>query len=192
MSKKPSRGRGGSRRAWKPVLGLVDEPGGRRGHVRTGASGRQAVAGTVFDQPEPEELIELTVIVPARNEEDCLGACLRVAGEPVGRDLRAGQRLGADRGGRPLDRPDGRDRARLCRGDGDAGGQAGKGMDGQGERHVDGGAAGARALAAVYRCGHDARAGRSAPGDARGGAAQGGDAELLAAADRERAWRSGR
>jgi hypothetical protein len=28
----------------------------------------------VFDQPEPEELIELTVIVPARNEEDCLGA----------------------------------------------------------------------------------------------------------------------
>jgi glycosyltransferase involved in cell wall biosynthesis len=30
----------------------------------------------VYDQPEPEELIELTVIVPARNEEDCLGACL--------------------------------------------------------------------------------------------------------------------
>jgi glycosyltransferase involved in cell wall biosynthesis len=34
-------------------------------------------AGTVYDQPEPEELIELTVIVPARNEEDCLGACLK-------------------------------------------------------------------------------------------------------------------
>ena len=33
--------------------------------------------GTVFDQPEPEELIELTVIVPARNEEDSLGACLQ-------------------------------------------------------------------------------------------------------------------
>jgi glycosyltransferase involved in cell wall biosynthesis len=31
----------------------------------------------VFDQPEPEELIELTVVVPARNEEDCLGACLQ-------------------------------------------------------------------------------------------------------------------
>jgi glycosyltransferase involved in cell wall biosynthesis len=31
----------------------------------------------VFDQPEPEELIELTVIVPARNEQDCLGECLR-------------------------------------------------------------------------------------------------------------------
>jgi glycosyltransferase involved in cell wall biosynthesis len=34
-------------------------------------------AGTVFDQPEAEPLIELTVIVPARNEEDCLGACLQ-------------------------------------------------------------------------------------------------------------------
>jgi glycosyltransferase involved in cell wall biosynthesis len=34
-------------------------------------------SGTVFDQPEPEKLIELTVIVPARNEEESLGACLR-------------------------------------------------------------------------------------------------------------------
>jgi glycosyltransferase involved in cell wall biosynthesis len=34
-------------------------------------------AGTVFDQPEPAELIELTVVVPARNEEDCLKACLQ-------------------------------------------------------------------------------------------------------------------
>jgi glycosyltransferase involved in cell wall biosynthesis len=32
--------------------------------------------GTVFSQPEPVELLELTVIVPARNEEDCLAACL--------------------------------------------------------------------------------------------------------------------
>jgi glycosyltransferase involved in cell wall biosynthesis len=33
---------------------------------------------TVFVQPEPEpdQLLELTVIIPARNEEDCLGACL--------------------------------------------------------------------------------------------------------------------
>ena len=30
----------------------------------------------LFDQPEPTELLELTVIVPARNEEDCLAACL--------------------------------------------------------------------------------------------------------------------
>jgi glycosyltransferase involved in cell wall biosynthesis len=33
--------------------------------------------GTVFDQPEPEQLLELTVIVPARNEEQSLGACLQ-------------------------------------------------------------------------------------------------------------------
>lgn len=36
-----------------------------------------ARAGTVFDQPEPDALIELTVIIPARNEEDCIGACLQ-------------------------------------------------------------------------------------------------------------------
>ncbi|MGA2168259.1 MAG: glycosyltransferase family 2 protein [Terracidiphilus sp.] len=59
-----SAGAGG----WKPVLGLSDAPGER--------AELPARAGTVFDQPEPAELIELTVIVPARNEEDCLGACL--------------------------------------------------------------------------------------------------------------------
>jgi len=56
-------------RAWKPVLGLSAEPGeAPQWHVR---------AGTVFDQPEADPLIELTVIVPARNEEDCIGACLQ-------------------------------------------------------------------------------------------------------------------
>lgn len=53
---------------WKPVLGLVDpssEP-----------LALPVPRGTVFDQPEPEELIELSVIVPARNEEDCIGLCL--------------------------------------------------------------------------------------------------------------------
>jgi glycosyltransferase involved in cell wall biosynthesis len=54
---------------WKPVLGLSDEPGPPAElPVRT---------GTFYDQPEPETLLELTVIVPARNEEDCLGACLQ-------------------------------------------------------------------------------------------------------------------
>jgi glycosyltransferase involved in cell wall biosynthesis len=53
---------------WKPVLGLSDEPGARVEFPLR--------RGTVFDQPEPEELLELTVIVPARNEEDSLGACL--------------------------------------------------------------------------------------------------------------------
>jgi len=57
---------------WKPVLGLSDEPA-----ERVDAAARwPALAGTVYDQPEPEDLLELTVIVPARNEEDCLGACL--------------------------------------------------------------------------------------------------------------------
>jgi glycosyltransferase involved in cell wall biosynthesis len=50
------------------VLGLSETPG------EPAALG--VPWGTVFDQPEPEELLELTVIVPARNEEDCLAACL--------------------------------------------------------------------------------------------------------------------
>ncbi len=55
-------------RKWKPVLGLRDEPGEPIAlPVRT---------GTVYDQPEPDTLLELTVIVPARNEEDCIGTCL--------------------------------------------------------------------------------------------------------------------
>ena len=54
---------------WKPVLGLRCEAG-----EPLAAS---APAGTVFDQPEPEQLMELTVIVPARNEEDMVGACLQ-------------------------------------------------------------------------------------------------------------------
>ncbi len=54
--------------AWKPVLGLTDEPVGQlEFHVR---------AGTIYEQPEPTELIELTVIIPARNEADSIGACL--------------------------------------------------------------------------------------------------------------------
>jgi glycosyltransferase involved in cell wall biosynthesis len=54
---------------WTPVLGLSDEPGER--------VALPVAAGTVYEQPEPDELIELTVIVPARNEEPCLAACLR-------------------------------------------------------------------------------------------------------------------
>jgi len=63
----PAEGRGAGQ--WKPVLGLSEEPGER--------VSLPARAGTVYDQPEPEELIELTVIVPARNEEQNLGECLR-------------------------------------------------------------------------------------------------------------------
>jgi glycosyltransferase involved in cell wall biosynthesis len=56
--------------AYKPVLGLSDTPGE--------PAALPARWGTVFDQPEPEpdQLIELTVIVPARNEEACIAACL--------------------------------------------------------------------------------------------------------------------
>jgi glycosyltransferase involved in cell wall biosynthesis len=53
---------------FKPVLGLSETPG------ELAALG--VPWGTVFDQPEPKELLELTVIIPARNEEDCLAACL--------------------------------------------------------------------------------------------------------------------
>lgn len=62
-------------REWKPVLGLMDPAEGPpKADWREWAG--QTLAGTVYDQPEPAELMELTVIVPARNEEDCLGACL--------------------------------------------------------------------------------------------------------------------
>jgi glycosyltransferase involved in cell wall biosynthesis len=53
-----------------PVLGLLDTPAALP--VRW-----EAAPGTVYAQPEPDELIELTVIVPARNEEDCLAECLQ-------------------------------------------------------------------------------------------------------------------
>jgi glycosyltransferase involved in cell wall biosynthesis len=77
-SGKAGRGKTGD---WKPVLG-IGEP--REGasvrpdwRERAANAGLGTAPGTVFDQPEPEELIELTVIVPARNEEDCLGGCLQ-------------------------------------------------------------------------------------------------------------------
>src|SRR5206468_3578016 len=56
-------------REYTPVLGLSDEPVDPAKLPYRGPS--------VYDQPEPDPLIELTVIVPARNEEDCLGACLQ-------------------------------------------------------------------------------------------------------------------
>lgn len=68
-NEKPEPESPGAANLWKPVLGLSGEPGERMS--------LPARLGTVFDQPEPEELIELTVIVPARNEEQNLGECLR-------------------------------------------------------------------------------------------------------------------
>ncbi len=54
--------------SFKPVLHLSDEPGE--------PATLPVPQGTVFAQPEPAELIELTVIIPARDEEECLVACL--------------------------------------------------------------------------------------------------------------------
>ena len=66
---KPDSGEVTHAAKYRPVLGLSDEP------VEPGAL--PVRTGTVFDQPEPEQLIELTVIVPARNEEQSIGECLR-------------------------------------------------------------------------------------------------------------------
>jgi len=55
-----------SKGSFEPVLGLSDTP-----------VEQPVLWGTVFDQPEPKKLLELTVIVPARNEEECLAGCLQ-------------------------------------------------------------------------------------------------------------------
>jgi glycosyltransferase involved in cell wall biosynthesis len=62
---------------WQPVLGLSDEPAGDGPPPDWREYAGKALSGTVFAQPEPEKLIELTVIIPARNEEQSLGACLQ-------------------------------------------------------------------------------------------------------------------
>ena len=62
---------------WKPVLGLSDEPASSEGPRDWREYAGKTLAGTVYAQPEPAELIELTVIIPARNEEESIGACLQ-------------------------------------------------------------------------------------------------------------------
>ena len=69
-------------------------------------------------------------------------------------DFRAGAGLGTGSGGRPLDGQDAGDCAELCRGDGDAGKRPGNGLDWKGQRDMDRGAEGARAVAVVYGCGY--------------------------------------
>jgi len=66
-TEKPEAGEATEPSKWKPVLGLAEPDEQPAVPVRV---------GRVFDQPEPEELLELTVIIPARNEEESLGACL--------------------------------------------------------------------------------------------------------------------
>jgi glycosyltransferase involved in cell wall biosynthesis len=71
---KDEPGRAGT---FKPVLGLNDPAEGELERPDWRAWAGKTALGTVYAQPEPEELMELTVIVPARNEEDSLGACLQ-------------------------------------------------------------------------------------------------------------------
>ena len=62
---------------YKPVLGLAD-PAEDSPLRRTGATGPEKPLRERFStSPSRSQLIELTVIVPARNEEDCLGECLQ-------------------------------------------------------------------------------------------------------------------
>ena len=63
----------GAAGGYKSVLGLSGKPGEQ---VAVPVQ-REALQGTIIPQLEPEQMLELTVIVPARNEEDCLGTCLR-------------------------------------------------------------------------------------------------------------------
>ena len=75
MSKnEPEQDRDGG---WKPVLGLAEPAEALTPAADWRDWAGKTVPGTVFDQPEPEELIDLTVIVPARNEEACLSDCLQ-------------------------------------------------------------------------------------------------------------------
>jgi glycosyltransferase involved in cell wall biosynthesis len=62
---------------WKPVLGLTVEPVGGEALKDWRDYASHTLAGTVFAQPEPAELIELTVIIPARNEEQSIATCLQ-------------------------------------------------------------------------------------------------------------------
>jgi glycosyltransferase involved in cell wall biosynthesis len=62
---------------WQPVLGLSDEPAGGEAPPDWREYAGKALSGTVFAQPEPAELIELTVIIPARNEQESLAACIQ-------------------------------------------------------------------------------------------------------------------
>ena len=122
---------------------------------RTSRSGLPTRVGTIFDLPEPAELMELTVIVPARNEEDCLGACLESLVQQsdevfaLGRDW---ELIVVD--DHSTDRT--AEIGRAIPGVMVIHRQAGKGMDRQGKCDLDGGPKSARPVAAVYRRGYGA------------------------------------
>ena len=74
---KRGKGDGDGKSEYAPVLGLSGNEDGAPARTDWREWAAMTIPGTVYEQPEPQELIELTVIVPARNEEDCLGECLR-------------------------------------------------------------------------------------------------------------------
>ncbi|MGP8270962.1 MAG: glycosyltransferase [Terracidiphilus sp.] len=63
----------GAAGGYTSVLGLSGEPGEQVAAPEQPGT----LLGTMIPRLEPEQMLELTVIVPARNEEDCLGTCLR-------------------------------------------------------------------------------------------------------------------
>lgn len=74
MSREKTEQKSDAQSRYTPVLGLAEGAEAPRDWREQVA---EAFSGGVFDQPEPAELMELTVIVPARNEADCLADCLR-------------------------------------------------------------------------------------------------------------------
>ena len=171
---------------WKPVLGLADAAEGQTPAVDWREWAGKAAAGDGFRSAGTGRTHRVDGDCAGTQRRGLPGRLPAVAGQPIGRHLRAGPRLGADCGGRSLYRRHGRDCPRLCRRNADAGRQAGAGLDRQNQRRVDGSPAGARPVAALYRCRHAARAGRPAARPARGRAAQSRNVKLLAAADRQR------
>ena len=76
MARRETR-RSATRSGWTPVLGLSDPSGRAVPQTSISASSNLARPGAVFAQPEPDKLMELTVIVPARNEAPSLVSCLK-------------------------------------------------------------------------------------------------------------------
>jgi cellulose synthase/poly-beta-1,6-N-acetylglucosamine synthase-like glycosyltransferase len=142
---------------FKPVLGLSETPGEP---AALGVSW-----GTVFDQPEPEELLELTVIIPARNEEDCLAACLESLvsqSEKVFELGRDWELIVVDDHSTDRTAQIANQFARGFAGVTVIGAGPKTSLDRQEQRPLDGGSPGARPLAALHRRRYDSRAGKSA------------------------------
>ena len=125
------------------------------------------------------------MIVPARNEEDCIADCLRSLtaqsenGFRLGRDW---ELILADDGSTDKTRSIAR---RLSWHYDHRSRTSAQGLDRQGERTVEGLKDGTGHVAAFYRCRHNSRAGRPAACHSRSGEGGRGDAFLFASPDTE-------